>query len=136
MMVIQLNWLAIASATFAYYVLGALWFGPLCGRLYDRALELERSRNQKWPPMYYIVPLASSFTVAVATAALSSVLPIGGFRDAWLLGLVFGIGYAVPISFTNAVNPKTPHPLLYAAVTGSYHLVGILIVATIVFAWR
>ena len=136
MMIIRLNWLAVASATFAYYALGALWFGPLCGKLYDRALRFERQNNQRWPPVYYIVPLVSSFVVALATAMLSSALAIAVLRDAWMLGLIVGIGYAVPISFNNAVNPKTSHPLLYATVTGSYHLVGILIIATIVFAWR
>lgn len=136
MMIIQLNWLAVASATLAYYVLGALWFGPLCGKLYDRALELERGKNQKWPPMYYIVPFVSSFVITLATVVLLHVLDIDALGEALLVGLVVGLGYTVPISFTNAVNPKTPHPLLYAAVTGSYHLVGILVVAVIGVVWR
>ncbi|MDF2963791.1 MAG: hypothetical protein K0S39_5526 [Paenibacillus sp.] len=129
----ELNWLAIILATLAYFVLGAVWFTPLFGAQYDKALDTKRSKNQKWPMLYYIGPFISAFVTTVATAFLVYVLNILQVSDAVLLGLILGIGYAMSVSFNNAINPKTPRPLLYGAVTGSYHVVGIMIVAAIVF---
>lgn len=132
----ELNWLAIILATLAYFILGAIWFTPLFGKAYDKALDSKRAKNQKWPALYYIGPFLSALVTTIATAILLYSLNIVQIADALWLGLIVGIGYAMSISFNNAINPKTPRPLLYGAVTGSYHLVGIVIVAAIVFAMK
>lgn len=129
----ELNWLAILVATVAYFVLGAIWFTPLFGKTYDKAIGVYRSRNQKWPPIYYIGPFVSSLVVSIATAVLINAMNISTLSDALTLGLIVGLGYTASISFNNAINPKTPLPLLYGAVTGSYHVVGILIVSAVIF---
>jgi hypothetical protein len=49
-----------------------------------------------------------------------------------LLGIIVGIGYAASISVNNAVTPHTPRPFRLGAITGGYHVVGIVIVSTIV----
>ncbi len=56
--------------------------------------------------------------------------------DALVLALVVGVGYATAVSAVNAVTPTTPRPILLGAVTGSYHLVGVLIAAAILVLWR
>lgn len=49
--------LPILAAGFAYYALGGLWFTPLFGSHWDKAIGFERP--QKWRPgvTYYIGPL-------------------------------------------------------------------------------
>ncbi|MFC4104241.1 DUF1761 domain-containing protein [Paenibacillus xanthanilyticus] len=130
---VELNGLAIIAAALAYYVLGAVWFTPLFGALYDKALDTKRSPNQKWPMLYYIGPLVSAFAASIATALFVDALQIVHLSDALLLGLIVGVGYAMSISFNNAINPKTPRPLLYGAVTGSYHVVGMMLTAAILY---
>jgi hypothetical protein len=132
----EFNWLAIILATLAYFMLGALWFTPLFGKAYDKALDSKRAKNQKWPAVYYIGPFLSAFAATIATAVLLYALNVGQTSDALWLGLIVGVGYAMSISFNNAINPKTPRPLLYGAVTGGYHVVGIVIVAAILFAFK
>lgn len=132
----ELNWLAIVLATLAYFILGAIWFTPLFGKAYDAALESKRTKDQKWPPIYYVGPFVSALITTIATSILLYALHVGQMSDALLLGLIVGVGYAMSISFNNAINPKTPRPLLYGAVTGSYHVVGIVIVAAILFAMK
>ncbi len=128
-----LSWMAIVIATLAYYLLGALWFTPLFGTMYDRALGFERVKGHRWSPIYYVGPGVSSFVVTLATSILINALEIAVFSEALVLGLIVGVGYSVPISFNNAINPKTPMPLLYGAVTGAYHVTGALLVAAILF---
>jgi len=53
------------------------------------------------------------------------------------LGLVVGIGYGLAISAYEAVfDPNKPGPWVWWAITGTYHLVGLIIVSVIVSAWR
>ena len=132
----EINWLAIILATLAYFILGAIWFTPLFGNAYDKALDSKRTKGQKWPAIYYAGPFVSALVATTTTAVLLYALHVEQISDALQLGLIVGVGYAMSISFNNAINPKTPRPLLYGAVTGSYHVVGIVIVAAIIFAMR
>jgi hypothetical protein len=128
----SVDWLAVTLATLAYFLLGALWFTPLFGRAWDRSLGIERKRGERYPPIYYVLPLVSSLLVSLATAVLAGAIGIEGWADAAMLGLVVGIGYSAAVTFTNAVTPTTPHPLAFAAITGSYHVVGAVIAAVII----
>ncbi len=130
----EVNWLAVLLATLAYYLLGALWFTPLFGWAWDRALGFERPRGNRFPPLYYVMPLLSSALASVATAVLAAALRVEQLGEAIVLGALVGVGYALAVSFNNAVNPRTPRPLLYGAVTGGYHVVGLLVVSVIVVA--
>ncbi len=126
-----LNWFGVLVATVAYYLLGALWFTPLLGRAWDAAVGFQRPRGYRFPALYYVMPLLSSAVASLATAVLRTVLGVESVGEAVALGAVVGLGYAVTVSFNNAVNPSTPRPLLYGAVTGGYHLVGLILVAVI-----
>lgn len=128
----HLNWLAIGAATIAYYLLGALWFSPLFGAAWDSAIGFHRPRGHRFGLIYYVTPLVSALLVTVATAVLAYALDLEHLTDALLLGGVVGFGYAATVSVNNAITPHTPRPLLLGAVTGSYHVVGIVIVSVII----
>lgn len=127
----DISWLAIIIAMLAYFMLGALWFTPFFGKAYDAALGTKRDKGQKWPAIYYIGPFVSALVTSIATAVLVYALDISNVSNALTLGLILGVGVAFSISCNNAINPKTPRPLLYGIVTGGYHVVGITIVAII-----
>src|SRR5688572_23846027 len=115
----EINWLAVVLAAFAYFMLGALWFTPLFGVVYDAALGTKRSKGQKWPAIYYVGPFLSALVTSAATAVLAYALGVSDMANAVWLGLIVGVGYALSISYNNAINPKTPRPLLYGTVTGA-----------------
>ena len=128
----DLSWLAIGIATLAYYLLGALWFTPLFGTAWDTAIGHRRVRGEAFAAAYYVVPLVSSLLVTLATAVLAAVARIDGPSAALALGLVVGLGVALPVSVNNALTPHTPHPFRLGLITGGYHVVGIVAVALIV----
>lgn len=130
----QLNWLAVGVATIASFMLGALWFTPLFGKAYDTAMGYKRGKDQAFTPIYYIGPFIGSLATTLATAVLLYSADIDAMSDAITLCLIVGIGYAASVSFVNAINPKTPRPLLYGAVTGGYHIVSILLVGVVLSA--
>jgi MFS family permease len=130
----EVSWWAVAAATLASYLLGALWFTPLFGRLWDRSLDHERVRGRSFAPLYYVAPFVSSALTTVATAVLLETAQIRTAGGAVVLGLLVGVCYAAAVTFTNAVNPRTPRPVLFAAVTGSYHVVSIVLGALLLVA--
>ena len=132
----QVNWLAVAAGTLAYYLLGALWFTPLFGAAWDRAVGFERPTGYRFPPIYYVVPFITALLATTATGLLVAALEITGLSEAVVLALVLGVGYAAAVSLTNAVTPTTPRPLLLGAVAGGYHVVGTLVVSVILSVWR
>ncbi len=128
----QFNIVAVTTAVLAYFILGALWFTPLFGKAYDKAIGVDRSKKQKWPLLYYIGPFVGTIITTLATATLIYTLKIENLWDGVVLGCIVGLGYAGAISFTNAITPNTPRPLLFGLITGSYHFVGIIIVSAII----
>lgn len=121
-------WLGVVVGALAYFILGALWFTPLFGRAYDRAVGFDRPAGHRFPLIYYVMPLVGSALPAAAAGILVSALGLTSVADAVVLGVVVGAGYSAAVSFTNAVLPVVPRPLLLGAVTAGYHLVGSVLV--------
>lgn len=131
----NVNWLSVLVAAAAYFVLGAVWFTPLLGRVWDVATGHARAKGEPFTPIYYVAPLVTAVCVAVATAVVRAAVGVASVGDAVVLGLVVGVGYSAAVSLTNAVTPGIPRPLLFAAVTGGYHVVGAVTVAVILQLW-
>jgi len=125
-------WVGVAAATLAYFVLGAAWFTPLFGKTWDRAVGVQRTSGQAFGPLYYLIPFFGSLVLALAIGVLVAALGLRSVGDAVVLGLVVGIGFSAGVSFTNAVMPVIPRPLLLGAVTGGYHVVGSVLAAVII----
>jgi hypothetical protein len=54
-----------------------------------------------------------------------------------VLGLVVGVGFAGTLTAVDAAfDPNKPRPWTWFAISGAYHLVGLLIVAVLVSIWR
>ncbi len=127
----EVRWVAVAVAAFAYYVLGAVWFTPLFGKAWDRSLGYDRSQAPRFTPDYYLVPLASAVTATLVLGMLLAALAPASFGEALSVGALVGLAVAA-ISVNNALTPHTPHPYLFGAVTGGYHLVGLTVAAAVI----
>lgn len=130
----EVSWLRILVATLAYYLLGAVWFSPAFGRLWDIALGFQRPDKWSPGPLYYAGPLVGCFVASIATAILVRAVGARSVADGLTLGAVVGLGYCAAVSCVNAITPNIPHPILYGAVTGGYHALGVSIVAVILTA--
>lgn len=105
------------------------------GTAWDRSIGYDRKRGQGFSIAYYIVPLVSALAVATAVAVILHGLASASLGEAIVVGIVAGLGIAVAVSINNGLAPHTPHPFLFGAVTGGYHLVGIVIVSAIIGAF-
>lgn len=68
--------------------------------------------------------MSCATATATATAYLVSLVGPTSLAAALSIGLTAGVGYGAAITSVNAISPNMSRPGLYAAVTGSYHLLG------------
>jgi hypothetical protein len=128
------NWVAVAVAALAYYLLGALWFTPLFGKAWDRSIGYTRSEKNRFSASYYVVPLVSAVLATVALALVLQLIEPTRLADALGAGVIVAVGVALPLSINNALTPHTPHPFLYGVVTGGYHVAGIAGVSYVLYS--
>lgn len=131
--IFDMKLLPVVAATFGYFALGGLWFTPLFGRWWDKAVGFKRP--PKWRPSaaYYVGPLLGCLVASVATALLLDLANATSLKQYLTVGVIAGVGYGAAVTSVNAISPNMPHPGLYSAVTGSYHAVGLILCALIQF---
>jgi hypothetical protein len=130
----NINWLAIALGTIAYSAFSGIWHKQFAfGKKWEDAMGFSRPENWKETPIYYFVPSISCFTTTLVISFLSSSLNISSLAEALKLGLITGVGFATAVTFTNAVIPTMKKPIIFGAITGSAHAIGITLVTIIIF---
>jgi hypothetical protein len=127
----DISWIGIIAATAASFVLGGLWFSVIFGRTYSAALGRAHDPNARPAPLMIIGPAVWSLITAFATAVLMASLGIATLTGAIGLGLFLGIGFLAATTINTGINPNIPHPMLYGAVSGSYHLAAGLTIAVV-----
>jgi hypothetical protein len=134
----QLNWLAIIVGALIYFALGAVWYLPaVFGRPWMRSIGWDESRQQQMNPVQYAAPAVAQLIAAVATGMLAAATGSDTLPEGVVLGLVVGVGYALTLTAVDAMfDPNKPLPWLWWAISGGYHLVGLVIVAVLVSVWR
>ncbi len=130
----NLNWVAVSIAFVLYCILGGLWFTVFFSEAYKVSLG---KAGEVLPnlPIFIVGPALCTLVVTLTTAILFYALNISTIRQMLEFTLVIGLGFLVANTVNIAINPNIPHPLFYSLISGSYHLVGITLVNTILL-WR
>jgi uncharacterized protein DUF1761 len=135
----QLNWLAVVVGAVIYFALGALWYSPmLFARPWQRSIGWDPERTPpEMNPMTYVVPFLAYLVMAVAVGMIAAAAGSDTLADGIVLGLVLGIGLSLMHTLVDAAfDPNKPQPWTWFAINGSYHALGLLIVAVVVSAWH
>jgi hypothetical protein len=132
-----INWLAVAAATVALYVLGGLWYSPmLFGPRWRAGVGFVPPDGWKPGALLYLGPLVGCFVVTLATALLVTIADAHSATDGVSLGLIVGLGYGAAVAGVDATAPSHPRPGTLALVVGAYWTVGLTMVAVILSVWR
>lgn len=128
-----MNLTTIVIAGLAYFILGGIWFTPLFGKHWDKAVGF--NRPPKWRPrlIYYLGPLIGCLVIACATGYIIHLLEQKTLLSVVTLGAILGIGFGFIITTINAISPNMPKPGLYSLITGSYHALGIVLCSIIIY---
>jgi hypothetical protein len=129
------NWLPVIVSAAIYFVLGALWYSPaLFARPWQAAIGWDESRQQpQTNPLTYVTPGVLYLIAAIATAFIAAATGTDTLAEGITLGLITGIGYAVPMVGVEATfDPNKPQPMTWFAITAAYHLIGFVILGAVI----
>lgn len=134
----DLNWLAVIVATIAYFALGALWYAEFAfGRAWQRSAGWDLNPPENAGAGIYVVPLATCFLATLATAMIGAASGTDNIMEGVLLGLVVGVGVALPVMFVTGMFDMTkPAPTTFMAIGAGYHIVGLVFAGAVLGLWR
>ncbi|GAA2526259.1 DUF1761 domain-containing protein [Winogradskya humida] len=125
----DINWLAVLAGFAAFALLGGLWFALLFPKQYNHSLGRPADAQPIRSPLFLAGPPLCALIITITTATLIQALHITTYADALVFALIAGIGYLVANTTTIAINPNFPHPLRYAAISGGYNVIGLVLVS-------
>ncbi len=132
----SINWLAVVIGTVIYFILGAVWFAPITpiGKAWMRAAAYESPTSGGLSTnAFYVIPLATCLVMVTALALLADAIGVATLGDGVVLGLIAGVGLAVPLLLTTAAFEFTkPQPFTWGVIDASYHAVGLTIAGAII----
>ena len=89
---LALDWLAILIATAVAFVLGGLWYGPLFGQAWLRALG-KTEEDIEPSPAPFVISFFTAALTCVVVAALMLALGISTALGGAVFGFVVGVGF-------------------------------------------
>jgi hypothetical protein len=131
----QVSWLGVIVGAAIYFVLGAVWYSPvLFAKPWQEAIGWDPARRPpQMNPMTYVLPAAMYLVAGVAMAILAAATGTDSISEGLVLGLVTGIGFALPMTGVEATfDPNKPRPLSWFLITVAYHLIGFVILGVTV----
>ena len=132
----SVNWLAVIIGTLVYFLLGAVWFAPVTplGRAWVKAAAYEAPTTGTLSTnAFYVIPLVTCLVIVTALALLAAAIGVADLTDGIVLGLVVGVGVAVPLLLTTAAFEfQKPQPWTWGVIDASYHAIGITIAGAII----
>jgi hypothetical protein len=134
----DVNWLAVIVAAIAYFVLGAAWYAPpVFGNAWMRATGVRMTEGDRGPGVaVYFAPLLTCLLASIATGLLAVATRTNELKEGIQLGLVVGVGVAAAVAILGGVfESNKPKPMLSAAISAGYHVLGLLIVGALVSIW-
>lgn len=128
-----LNWLAIAVVTVAGFVLGAIYYGPMFGHAWLKAIG--KSEDELGGT---VCPMAISFLGALCTAICFSLLTHALGLTAWTEGLAFGAIVGVGFITTAMASDYAfcGYRFELWLIQSGYRVVYSLLMGAVLAAWR
>lgn len=132
----DVNWLAILVAAITWFIIGALWYGPLFGKAWMASTGIDpRATDERPSAVIYVFPLLAYLVATVALAMLAEATASSTLGHGIILGVVVGVGFALTLYAVEATFGSRPKPGSWFLISGAYQLIGIVVASVIVTVW-
>jgi Protein of unknown function (DUF1761) len=128
----ELNFLAIAVAAVAAFILSGVWYGVFGSQLAEMHPAYADSASPSATDV--IVELARNLVVALLVAWLVDQIGVDDWAQAALLGLALWIGIAVVLLIGSVYHEKVPVKL--ASIHAGDWLLKLVVIAIVVGVWQ
>ena len=127
-----LNWWAILVATIAAFALGWLWYGPLFGAAWLKAIG--KSADEIEPsPQPFVITFFTTLLTCIVLAVLMNGLGMMSLAGGLALGAITGIGFAAASLASDAAFCGWGAPLFL--ILSGYRVVNIMLMGAILGVW-
>ena len=132
----DINWIATLVAAIAYFALGAPWYSFLFQKKWIEytGVSMTDPNAKKGMGTIMFGSFIMMFICSVAIAILASRLQLSGWMSGLKLGLLTGIFFAFTSMAINMLYEKKAVGLYF--INGGYQILGNIIAAVIICAWR
>ncbi|MEK7546411.1 MAG: DUF1761 domain-containing protein [Patescibacteria group bacterium] len=135
---IDVNWFAVLVATASNMVLGGLWYGPILGKPWMKAMGMDpnmvmtpEKKKAGMNAMLMMVPLA--FVTAYVLAHFVDYTASVTWQDGAQTGFWLWLGFQMPLILQGKLFENKKMELI--CINGSYQLTALLIQGAILAAW-
>ena len=130
----EMGLLPIVLATLAFFIFGALWYGPLFSKAWQREAGLSEEAI-RGGNMAVIFGLAFLFEMLVVTTLAHTVARTGASdRATMMMAVGFGATIMVPAIGINYLFQRRSAKLF--AIDAGHFVIGMAIVGAVLIAWR
>ena len=131
----EINYLAVLAAAVAHMVLGFLWYGPIFGNVWMRAVGKTREEiAATGTTVPYVVSTISAVVLAFALALVLTLVDGVDLVTGIVIGLIAGVGFVTPAIATTGIFEGRSSTVTLLAI--GYAVVGLVIMGAILGAWR
>ncbi|MCC5941901.1 MAG: DUF1761 domain-containing protein [Balneolaceae bacterium] len=130
----SLNWLAVLTATFLYFVLGALWYSPVL--FAKKWMELRNIKEEDIDGPNPIIFLYSFILQLIGVISLALFMAAMGIDSALNGAIVgFGAGAGILFSLAGTTGIFTELKMQLHFLDSGYHVVGLTLAGAILGFW-
>ncbi len=131
----DLNWLAVAVATVAWFAFSAVWYSvpPISGAWQRAARVTPTGQGTMPPPSTFIGTLVAYFVTTIVIALLVAALAITEVGNAIELGVLLGVGFGTVFAFINQIYEQKGSS--YWLINGVAAIIAFSIVSVILALW-
>ena len=135
---VDVNWLAVLAATASNMVLGGVWYGPILGKPWMKAMGMDPNmvmtpakKKAGMNAMLWMVPLA--FITAYVLAHFIDYTGSVTWMDGAQCGFWLWLGFQMPLILQGKLFENKKMDLIY--INGGYQLAALLIQGAILAVW-
>jgi hypothetical protein len=131
----ELNWLAVAVATIAWFAFSAVWYSiPPVSQAWAKAARVDTSGDGPPLAMLFIPTLIGYFVTTVVIGLLVAGLGAGTLADGIVLGAVLGVGFGMVGALVSQVYESKGSA--YWLINGINSVIAFAIVGAILAVWN
>ena len=128
----ELNWWAILVATGAAFVLGFLWYGPLFGQAWLKALGKTEADLQP-SPTPFVISFFTTLLSCVVLAAIMKGMAMQSLGGDLLIGGLVGVGFIAASMASDSAFCRSGMPLFL--IQSGYRVLYSILMGGILGAW-
>lgn len=139
---VEINWLAVLVLTVGSWMFGAVWFGPIWGKIWMRIhhgdkgmsdAEMKNAMKGMWKLL--VTEFAATALMIVGLACIIGAIPeFSGVRNAFMIWLAFVMPAGVSVVLWG--NDAKKYMCTKIALIASNRLIALIVAGYILSVWR